>query len=319
MALTGSYGDLYVRQYKDMIEHELQQRGSVLRPLVQVESVMGERTYFPKLGKASSYEVTGRNQDVEIQAQTNERRLVTPKMIEAAFQIEALDMLRYQSSPQPELVDALVMELGRQIDLQIITALAGSAGRELDGSTSNASFDSNNTIAVNTNTFGSKDLAGLSLTGDTGLHEGKLQKSLQLLQTGYALSPGDEIFVLAPAMQLAGLRSRVVSVPGLFFKGMPKLDLPMADQSLDGLLGMRFIQYENTGVDSSSDQYVYIFVRKALKFGVWKDVEVNVTQLHDKKGSPIQIKASVAVGAVRMWEEAAIRALCDPTPTYSVA
>lgn len=319
MALTGAYGDLYVRQYKDMIEHELQQRGSVLRPLVQVESVMGERTYFPKLGKASSYEVTGRNQEVEIQDQTNERRLVSPKMIEAAFQIEALDMIRYQSSPQPELVDALVMELGRQIDQKIIEALAGSAGRELDGSTSNASFDSNNTIAVNTNTFGSKDLAGLSLTGDTGLHEGKLQKALQILQTNYALNPGDEVFVVAPAIQLAGLRSRVVNVPGLFFKNMPKMDLPMVDQSLDGLLGMRFIQFENTGVDGSSDQYAYIFVRKAMKFGVWQDVKVTIAEQTDKKGSPMLIKANMAVGAVRMWEEAATRALCDPTPTYAVA
>lgn len=78
---AGSYGDLYVRQYKDLIEHELQQKGSLLRGLVTVESVMGERTYFPKLGKATSYEITGRGQAVDVQDQVNERRFVTPKAI----------------------------------------------------------------------------------------------------------------------------------------------------------------------------------------------------------------------------------------------
>jgi hypothetical protein len=318
---AGGYGDLYVRQFKDLIEHDFQQEGSVLRGLVTLESVMGERTFFPKIGRASSYEITGRSQDVDVQDQVYERRLVTPKALEAVHRIEKLDLLRYGSSPQPELVRTLAMELGRQHDLAIITAMAGDAGRELDGSVSNASFDSNNTIAVNTNTFGAKDPGGLSLTGDTGLHEGKLQKAKQLLTTNYALGHGDQIFVVAPAIQLAGLTARALSTncAGFFQRSLPDFNNPMLDRALDGFMGMRFVQYENTGVDGSSDQYVYVFIKRAMKLGVYEDVTFRIDDLPLKKGNPVQIKANMAIGAVRMWEEGVVRILCDPTPLYAVA
>jgi hypothetical protein len=309
---AGSYGDLYVRQYKDLIEHELQQKGSLLRGLVTVESVMGERTYFPKLGKATSYEITGRGQAVDVQDQVNERRFVTPKAIESVFRIEMLDMLRYQSSPQPELVQAISMELGRQIDQTIITALSASANRELDGSSSNVAADA--AIAVNVNTF-----SATTLSGDTGLHEGKLLNAKRRLQSSYAMQPGDQIFVVAPAIQLAGLYQRVLTNPGagFFQKNLPDVHSPMLDQGLDGFLGMRFIQYEDTGVDGSSDQFVFVFVQKAAKLGIWQELQFSIDELPTFRGSPTQIKANMAIGAVRMWEEGVVRLLCDPTPLYA--
>lgn len=318
---AGGYGDLYVRQFRDLIEHDFQQEGSVLRNLVTMESVMGERSYFPKIGAATSYEITGRGQDVDVQDQVYERRLVTPKAIEAVHRLEKLDLLRYGASPQPELVQTLAMELGRQMDVAIITAMAGSAGRELDGTVSNATFDSGNTIAVNTNTFGAKDPGGLSLTGDTGLHEGKLAKARQLLTTNYALSHGDQIFVIAPAMQLAGLTARALATnsAGFFQRNLPDFSAPMLDRALDGFMGMRFVHYENTGVDASADQYVYVFIKRAVKLGIWEDVGFRIDDIPLKKGNPVQLKANMAIGAVRMWEEGVVRILCDPTPLYAVA
>jgi hypothetical protein len=317
MALSGSYGDLYIRQYKDLIEHELQQKGSVLRGAVTIESVMGERTYFPKLGKSTSYEVTGRSQEVDVQDQTYERRFISPRSLEAVHRIELVDMERYARSPQPELVESLALELGRQVDVNIITAMAGSAARELDGSSSSATFDTtNNQITVATNTF-----AGETLAGDTGLHEGKLAKALQILQTRFALSPGDEIFCVAPAIQLAGLRHRVLVANGAgwFQKNLPDVNNPFLDSSLDGFMGIRFIQHEGLGVDGSSDQNVYVFVRKAMKLGIFTDLSVRVDELPQKKGTPTQIKAGITLGSVRMWEEGIVRILCDPTPLYATA
>lgn len=321
MALTGGPQDLYVKQYRDLIEHELQQKGSVLRGAVTVEHVgSAESTWFPKIGKLSSYEVTGRNQSIDLQDQTGERRGITPQLVESAIQIEAIDMARYARSPQPELVEAMARELGRQMDLVIITALAGSAMREVAGSSSSASFDSNNTIAVNTNTFSMNDGAGHTLTGDTGLHEGKILLAIQKLQTAYALEAGDEIFVVGPAVQLVGLKARAFAGnnAGLFQSG-PNVNLPMADRALQGFLGATFIQYENTGVDGSSDQYVYVFTRRALKFAVMDDVSFRAKIREEIKGNPTLLKSNMTVGAVRMWEEAVVRILCDPTPTYAVA
>ncbi len=317
MALSGSYGDLYIRQYKDLIEHELQQKGSMLRGSVAIESVMGERTYFPKLGKSTSYEVTGRSQEVDVQDQTYERRFISPRSLEAVHRIELVDMERYARSPQPELVESLALELGRQVDINIITSFDGSAARELDGTSSSASFDSsNNEITVSTNTFG---VGGL--TGDTGLHEGKFAKALQILQTRYALMPGDEIFCAAPAIQLAGLRHRVLASDGAgwFQKNLPDVNNPFLDSSLDGFMGIRFIQHEGLGVDSNSDHKVFVYVRKAMKLGIFTDLSVRVDELPQKKGTPTQIKAGLTLGSVRMWEEGVVRILCDPTPLYATA
>ncbi len=322
MALTGSFGDLYVKQYRDMIEHELQQKGSVLRGVFNIESVTSSaETWFPKIGAVSSYEVTGRNQDIDLEDQTNERRGLTPTLIESSKQIDAIDLARYARSPQPELVEAMARELGRQMDVSIMTALAGSALRELDGSTSNATFDSNNTIAVSTNTFGSVDPAGLSLTGDTGLHEGKILQAINKLQAAYALQPGDRPIIIAPSIQLTGLKSRVFSgnTAGQFQKDTPNVHIPMADRALSGYLGCEFIQYETTGIDGSSDQYVYIVLPQALKFAIYEDVSFRSKVREEKKGNPILMKANMRIGAVRMWEEAVVRVLCDPTPLYAVA
>jgi hypothetical protein len=322
MALTGSFGDLYVRQYRDLIEHELQQKGSVLRGVFNTESITSSlETWFPKIGKVSSYEVTGRNQDVDLEDQTNERRGLTLQLIESSKQIEAIDLARYARSPQPELVEAMARELGRQIDVVVMTALAGSALRQLDGSASNASFAAANTIAVNTNTFGMESAAGTNLTGDTGLHEGKILQALNLLQASYALQPGDRPIVIAPSIQLTGLKSRAFkgTNAALFQKDIPNVHIPMADKALSGFLGCEYIQYQDTGVDGSSDQYVYIVLPQAVKLAIFEEVSFRTKLREEKKGNPTLMKANMTLGAVRMWEEAVVRVLCDPTPTYALA
>ena len=321
MSLSGAHGDLYVRQYRDMIEHELQQKGSVLRGVFNLESVTSSlETWFPKIGTVSSYEVTGRNQDIDLSDQTNERRGLTPQLIESSTQIDAFDLARYSRSPQPELVEAMARELGRQIDVVVMTALAGSALRQLDGSASNATFDSNNTIAVSTNTFGMESSAGTLLTGDTGLHEGKILNAINKLQASYALQPGDRPVVIAPAIQLTGLKSRAFKGSNAaLFHSAPDVNIPMADKALSGFLGCEYIQYQNTGVDASSDQYVYIVLPQALKLAIYEDLTFRTKVREEKKGNPTLMKANMTVGAVRMWEEAVVRVLCDPTPTYAVA
>lgn len=322
MALSGSFGDLYDRQLRDLVDHELQQKGSVLRGVVTTENITSaDSTWFPKLGKSTSYEVTGRNQAVDIQDQTYERRGIVPVLLEGTHQINAIDMARYKRSPQPELVESLARQLGRAVDVHIMTAAAGSAMRELNGSASNASFDSNNTIGVSTNTFAQKEEGGGVLTGDTGLHEGKILQAINKLQQSYALEPGDEIFVVAPSIQLTGLKARALRSgnAALFQRNLPDIHIPRADQALQGFLGCTFIQYEDTGVDGSSDQYVYIFTRKAIKFAVIDDLTFHSMIQYDVKGNPTLHKCNMTVGGVRMWEEAIVRVLCDPTPTYATA
>lgn len=305
MALGGSYNDLYVREYTDMIEHELQQKGTLLRPHVTVERVLGERTYFNKIGEVSSYQRTSRLEDVQLSDQTFERRYVTPIRIESAVAIDDLDLDRYTRSPQPELAQAMAMKLGRDMDDIIIAAISGTAARELNGSLSNAAFDTTNfSIAVNSNLF-----AGSTMSGDTGLHEGKVIQARQKMETAYAIMPNERLVVLAPAKQIAGMRSRSFSQQGAaFFSGNPYVD---------NLLNVEFVPHEGLGVDGSSDQIAFVMPQTAIKLGIWQDVKFSSALRIDKAGDPLQLKANMSIGAVRMFEEKVVRILCDPAVAYA--
>jgi hypothetical protein len=308
MALGGGFQDHYVRMFRDGLEHELQQKGSKLRALVTVEAGMGERTYFDKIGVATSYTRTTRYEDKQIGNNTFERRLVTPTLLESNYIIDELDLVRYANSPENDVVRAMTMELGRQIDDVIINALGGTAGRELNGASSNVAFDtSNNQIAVNTNTY-------TSLTGDTALHEGKLLLAKRILQTNHIDLDMEDIFVVASAKQMANLMARMkdTGIGRQDFLNMMPLTVPGLDRGLDGLFGMRFIASERLGVDGSSDQYAYVFPKSALKLAIYKDLGVDIHKRYDKASNPTEITANLALGAVRMFEEKVVRILCDP-------
>ena len=156
MAYGGSYPTLNIRGYTDLIELELQQNGTRIRPFVTVEQGMGDRTYFNKLGALNdSYVRTGRLEDVQIGDQTFERRLVTPITIEQDQAISDLDIVRYSRSPQPEVAASMAMNLGRKMDTIIVNALAGTAAIETDGTISTVNFDTNFQIGVSDNAFAS--------------------------------------------------------------------------------------------------------------------------------------------------------------------
>lgn len=313
MALSGSLVDNYGQAWSEMIMHEIQQKGSRLLPAVTIEDVKGEKDHFFKLGKATSYEVTGVNESVILPNETGEVRYVSPTMIEAARALNPVEAARFLSSPEPKMVESLGLELGRKQDEIIMDALGGTAGRNLNGSASNASFDTtNNQIAVNFN-----DLAVTSMSGDTSLHEGKIQKAIQIMQSNYAMNPGDEFFVIAPAKQLAGLRSRAHLSSNLgLFQQIPSINLPMVDRALEGYLGGHYISYEETGL-SGTDEYVYVVLKNAVSFGIWRDIKFISREMDELKGSPRLMKANMIVGAVRMHEESAVRIICDPNLAYA--
>lgn len=312
MALGGDYRDLYINKYTDQILHELQQKTSRLSGIVTVEQGMGQRVYFNKTGKATSSVRNARFEKIEFDDDTFERRFVTPSAIFGAKAIDQLDLDRYMRSPQAELVEALSMQLGRDKDAIIMAAIAGTAGRELNGSVSNVAFDtSNQQIAVNSN-----GLAGSTMSGNTSLHEGKILQALTNFETNYA--DGEEMFVIGHARQLNGLRSRVLSNPGagFFQQSAPTVALPGIVSSLNGFCGMNYIVYNDIPQVSSNDA-VYVVTRSAIREGVWRDLEIRTTPRDDLKDHPMQMTASMAIGAVRMYEEKVVRILCNPTITYA--
>jgi len=317
--LTGGFGDLVIKSYHDLADAVFQQKGSVLRPFITVERVMGGEDWFPKLGSSTSYEVVSRGAAVQPQDQFYERRAITPSMLESIHHINPLDVMRFARSPQPELAESIAMELGRKVDEKIVAAAIGTARRQLDGADSDASFDANFKVAINSNTMAGVAIGGAAMSGNTSLHEGKILQAKQLMESARANEMGDMPIVVANAKQLAGLHSRSLANPGAgwFQKNLPDMNSARVYQALDGYLGCRYVQYENLGLVTAGVDRVLIFLPKAIKLGIYSDLKFRVDELPQTQGTPTQIKANISLGAMRFYEEAIVEIACAATLAYA--
>ncbi len=314
--LTGGEQSIYVRKYTDLFEHVLQQQGSVLANTITIESgVMGERTYFNRIGSVDDIvEHTTRFDPVTLGTHTFERRFITPKILVKYEGLDKFDLIRYSSSPESDIVKSMTLAMGRHKDKHILAALGGTANREVDGSSSNVTFDSNNTIAVNTNTY-----AETTLTGDTALHEGKILQAMRKLQQAQVDVGREQVFVVGSAKQLLNLRSRLNTLgkSRQDFMGTTPMRIPGLDASLTGLYGLTFIHLEMLAdadqVDANLDEYVYVFAKSAVKMGIFSPFEVRVNERVDLVKNPIQLMVSETIGCVRMDEAKVVRIACDPT------
>lgn len=316
MSLGGSYNTYNIRAYTDAILHELQQKDSLLSPIVTMEQGMGERLYFDKIGATEDMQLrTARLENLEISEDTFERRFVTPQRFDKTHvPMDDLQRDRWSKDISPDVVMSVVSAMKRKKDAIIAAAIAADVNRELDGVVGSVSFDTNFNVAVNAN-------GATKYTGDTGLHEGKLLLAKTKLLAAYN-DPNETPVVIASANALAGLQSRAFAPNGHsagFFQGLPKVNVGGFDQGLDGFCGMRFIPYEGLGVDGSNDGIAYMVMPGFMKLGEWQALKLVEKELTQYKGFPMAISASMSLGAVRMYEEKVVRIKVDPTNAFATA
>ncbi len=314
MAITGDERDRAKRVFKDGVTHELQQETSLLRGVVTIVGMSTERVSFDRMAKtASAAEITEAFAPRTLARVAYERRYVVPTSIESVYSTPFLDIIKMAEDPKSDIVRAAGMELGRRMDAVIYTAFGASANREVNGSASNIAFDSANTILVNSNTYG-RDATGAALTGDTGLHTGKLKQAKKILAANHVDLSRTELFVVANAKQLTNLLDSIDATgrSRVDFMSKTPLMMPGLELALDGYLSMRFISYEDVGLDANSDEYVYVLTRDAVKLGIWKDVHVEIDKWVHIQGSPDAVVTGMTIGSVRVDEAQIVRIACDP-------
>jgi len=310
MALTGTPVDLHIRKYKDVIEHELQQKGSVLSALMTQTKGEGTSLSISRMGAIdNAIEVTARWSLIEPDAATFERRIVSPVSISSSSFVDHLDLIR-GIDPTSQVVSAISLGLGRKKDALLYAAMSGLAARELDGIPGTVAFDSNNTIAVNS-------VANASATVvDNGLHEGKIKTALNILAMNFVDLDNDEIVVVGTASQFTKLETRLESLGQLRRDFMDKTPLaqPGLARVLTGYKGLKFIQYQalaDAGNLTGGDEYVYIFPKSAMTLATWNEPKVTVEAQTNRHGHPWLINAMMDLGAVRMDEKKMVRVICD--------
>lgn len=304
MSLGGSYQDHHLIMIKETLDQELQQNGSLLLGTVKREMVGGVKVAFNKVGKLDSYEKTGRNQLKQPQNATFERRLITFQATESDILVDKTDVLDMASNPSSDYIELMRNEIGRAIDDLIISTLKGTQARELSGATSNVALPSASKIAVNSSAYGNGG-------SDNALTSAKLKEALANLGTAHVDVSRNKVYCVAPFAQLMNLATEA-EVVSRDYRSSEALETKGAIPGLNGYLGITFIAHEQTGVDASSDQLVYVYSEDAVKVGIRQEITVSAHEDYTRSFNPTMLSAFIDLGAARMHEEKVQEIACDP-------
>ena len=128
----------FVNQFSANIMLLAQQRGSLLRKAVRVETVTGEKSFFDQVGSAAAVQRTSRHADTPLVTTPHSRRMVSLADYEWADLIDDQDKVRMLADPTSTYAMAAAAGMGRAMDDVIITAAIGSSSTGSSGSTSTA-------------------------------------------------------------------------------------------------------------------------------------------------------------------------------------
>jgi hypothetical protein len=296
MALSGTYLDHHLTMFKDMLDDELQKKGSRLEATVTIESVDGNRTEFEKIGKFSSYEKTSRNQKKTYQDATFEKRRVEFTYTSSDIVLDKVDLMDLIGNPASDYVHAI----------------SGNATVITNGSSSSTALPSGSKVAVNNH-----DYDPASGTNDIGLTTFKIKSALKILGENEVDIERDELVCIAPQSQLMALslEDQVVSAD---YRGKKPLEgSPGMDTQLSGYMGITFIRYEETDLVNTTDETCYIYPKNAIKLGIRQPLKIEVEKDTTLVGNPDTLSATEDLGAVRMYEEKVIQIACDPSTFVS--
>jgi len=309
MSLGGTHLDHYLEVFKGIVAMEVQQMGSLLGGIPIVEVMAGNKTWFDKLGKVASMPKTQRLQEKVFSDITFERRLVQSAMITFDEILDVEDLIKYVDNPSNDIVRAAGMEMGRQKDVVIMNAITGNASVQTNGTVANVALTQS--IAVNSN-GGGVDRTGAALgSGNTALHPGKLKQARKQLTEIYGVRPNDELVVIAPIGQLSELLNYDEVINSRYNTAMPLAGAGTYDR-LSGYMNLQFVAYENTGVDGSANELVYVVTKDAIRLGVFQDMKVEFLKMPTLVGNPTSISVTQSLGAVRMDENKVISIACSP-------
>lgn len=311
MALSGSYIDHHLETFKDTLLMEFQQKGSVLRPTVNIETLKGNRHSFDKTGVESVVEKVVRNQKKSYTDPTKERRTLTFEYFTFDRALDDVDLADMVSDPRSEYVRGAVFAHGRKNDKIIADALLGSQNVETNGTAAATALPSGQKVAVNSHLY---DAAGG--TNDIGLTEFKLNHALKIISANHAFGGSGTIYCVTNSNQLSGLKM-VTQVTSGDYRSSRPLEGPGVDSSINGFLGMTFIKYEDFDLDANSDERAVVYTEDAIKMGIRKPLSVEILKDTTLVGNPDTISVTEDFGCARMYEEAVVEIACDPTTFVS--
>ena len=281
----------FVQQYSSNVQMLSQQMGSVLRGVVDVESVTGKNAFFDQVGKTTAVVRSSRHADTPQIDTPHSRRRVTLADYEWADLIDNADKVRLLIDPTSSYAKAAAAAMGRAMDDVIIAALGGTAYTGETGSTSVS-------LPAGQKPYSASQTDGLTVA--------KLLNAKKILDLA-DVDPSLPRFIVCGPTQISDLLN-TTEVKSSDYNTVKAL----AMGQLDSFLGFKFIVTNRLKFDATNtdDRLAYAFTSDAIKLAIGQDVLARIDERADKSYST-QVYYAMSIGATRMEEEKVVEIACD--------
>jgi hypothetical protein len=278
----------FVQQYSSNVQLLSQQKGSLLRNAVRVESQVGKNAFYDQVGSATAQKRLSRHADTPQLDTPHARRRVSLVDYEYADLIDDQDKVRTLIDPTSPYSQATAFAMGRAIDDEIISAAFGTAYTGETGSTS-TTFPAGQVVSVGS------PVAGLSIA--------KLVEAKQLLDEANVDTTLPRYVAVAPE-QLADLLN-ITTVTSSDYNTVKAL----VQGEIDTFLGFKFIVSTRLSSESGVNRRVIAWAEDGLLLSIGKDITAKIDERADK-GYATQVYYAMSIGATRMEEEKVVEIKC---------
>ena len=272
----------FVQQYSNNVQMLSQQKGSLLRSSVDVETVVGKNAFFDQVGSALAVKRTTRHADTPQMDTPHARRRVSLVDYEYADLIDNQDKIRTLIDPTSAYASAAAYALGRAQDDEIIAALSGTAYTGETGSTATALPASQKITEGGTN----------------GLTIAKLRSAKEILDAA-SVDPSIARYIAVSPKQITDLLG-TTEVTSSDFNSVKAL----ANGEVNSFLGFNFI-VSNRLTSASSERLCLVWAMDGCKMTIGQDLMTRIDERSDK-GYAHQVYVCQSIGATRMQETSVV-------------
>ena len=277
--MSSQITEAFVQQYSNNVQMLSQQKGSLLRGVVDVESVVGKHAYFERIGAVSAQKRVSRHSDTPQIDTPHSRRRVSMADYEWADLIDQQDRVRTLIDPTSSYAQAAAFALGRAMDDEIITAISGTAFSGETGSTS-VTLPSAQKITE---------------SGTDGLTIAKLREAKEKFDSA-SVDPSIPRYIVVGPKQISDLLG-TTQVTSSDFNTVKAL----ANGEINSFLGFNFITSNRLSI-ASNKRLCLAFAMDGIKLALGQDIMTRIDERSDK-GYATQVYVCMTMGATRMEEE----------------
>ena len=285
----------FVEQYKSNVLNLVQQRGSVLRDAVLVDSaVVGKKKFTEQVGTTNAQLRVSRHSDSPMVDTPHLRRSLTLADYEWGDMIDDSDRIRLLIDPSDAYAQNAAWAMGRAIDDVIITAATGTAYTGVTGATA-TTLPTGQKVAVDFVAPGTP--AGMSVA--------KLREARRILKAN-EVSPDEQLWCCMTAKQLDELLSET-EVTSSDYNSVKAL----VQGEIDSFMGFNFLHSERLDLLSGTDdRAVLAWAQSGIELGIGADVRSQISLRPDKSFSTY-VYFSMSIGATRLEEEKVVEIACN--------